>query len=300
MDLAALIWPIRFTISVIQAIMLLSKYDLLVGFGGYVSASAYLAARIRKIPIVVHEANAKPGWANTLGASFAVARTAAFEEVRDHGKNWRNTEIVGMPIREEIRKVGNKSLNEIKQIRSRICLELNLESTKPIIFAFGGSLGSTAMNKALFGAKSEIISQGANLIQVVGGANPLAMPSRGFASLSYITNMSDFYAIADLVISRSGAVTCAELMATGRFALLVPLPIGNGEQSANAKSLEASKQAEICENSTFTSDWLAENILRLLALAKKHGNKLSTKPNEVSAQELLGRIVLELLVDVNK
>jgi UDP-N-acetylglucosamine--N-acetylmuramyl-(pentapeptide) pyrophosphoryl-undecaprenol N-acetylglucosamine transferase len=76
--------------------------------------------------------------------------------------------------------------------------------------------------------------------------------------------MATAYLAADLIISRSGAVTCAEINTLGRYALFIPLPIGNGEQNLNASSLVSQGRAEVISQDTFTPEWLTHNVSRLL------------------------------------
>jgi len=302
LSVTALIWPARFIFSVLQSLSLVKNYDLIIGFGGYVSAPAYLAAWILRVPIIIHEANAKPGWANTLGSHFSKINTVAFKSAQNVGGNWRDAIVVGMPIRAEIRTVSALGKIEITTLKSKICSELNLNAGAPIVFAFGGSQGSTSMNAAILGLTNALPKLGLNLIQVVGKANALPDAVAGFAPLAYATNMDELYAISDLVIARSGAVTCAELMAVGKFALLVPLPIGNGEQVANAQDLVAANQAEICDNSLFTSEWLNSNISRLLGCAQSLAQTQSGNKNlePKSAEQQLGEMALILLAGTKK
>jgi UDP-N-acetylglucosamine--N-acetylmuramyl-(pentapeptide) pyrophosphoryl-undecaprenol N-acetylglucosamine transferase len=82
---------------------------------------------------------------------------------------------------------------------------------------------------------------------------------------NYITDMATAYLAADIVISRSGAVTCAEVNTLGRFALFIPLPIGNGEQELNGRDLVAQGRAEILQQSVFTSEWLISHVGQLIA-----------------------------------
>ncbi len=81
--------------------------------------------------------------------------------------------------------------------------------------------------------------------------------------------MAELYLAADLIIARSGAVTCAEVSTLGRFALFVPLPFGNGEQALNAEALVLQDRAEIISQAQFNSDWLSKNIERLLEKSSK-------------------------------
>jgi UDP-N-acetylglucosamine--N-acetylmuramyl-(pentapeptide) pyrophosphoryl-undecaprenol N-acetylglucosamine transferase len=93
-------------------------------------------------------------------------------------------------------------------------------------------------------------------------------PRLEYQAHGYITDMATAYLAADLVISRSGAVTCAEVNTLGRYALFIPLPIGNGEQELNARDLVSQSRAEILSQNLFTSSWLTSNIKRLLAQSK--------------------------------
>ena len=296
LNLSTVIWPFRFVFSILQSLALVKKFDLIIGFGGYVSAPAYIAGWILRVPVIIHEANAKPGWANNLGSRVAKISTVAFEGAQSAGGNWAGAKLVGMPIREEVRLVANLQKNEISELKSKICSELNLDSKAPVLLAFGGSLGSVSMNNALSGARNDLAKLGINLIQIVGKKNVLPPASKGFAPLTYASNMAELYAISDLVIARSGAVTCAELMVTGKFALLVPLAIGNGEQTANASALVRAGQAEICDNTHFTSEWLVSNISRLLSASQGREGKLNPFASGQAAEQQLVEMALSLLV----
>ena len=76
--------------------------------------------------------------------------------------------------------------------------------------------------------------------------------------------MATAYLAADVVISRSGAITCSEVAALGKYALFIPLPIGNGEQELNAATLVAQERAEIVQQKDFTAPWLIANMDRIL------------------------------------
>jgi len=112
--------------------------------------------------------------------------------------------------------------------------------------------------------------------------------------LSYISNMAHMYIASDLVISRGGAVTCAELDAANSYALIVPLPIGNGEQVANASDLVEKGAARICLNSEFTAAWLIANIDSLAQAADQWNLKRSQKTS-VPAAEVIGKLILKLM-----
>jgi UDP-N-acetylglucosamine--N-acetylmuramyl-(pentapeptide) pyrophosphoryl-undecaprenol N-acetylglucosamine transferase len=286
-NLSSLLWPYRFIFSIFQALKIVRGADLLIGFGGYVSAPCYLAAKLRRVPIFIHEANAIPGWANKLGINFADETFIAFASTTKFGKKWSATTLVGMPIREEIFGISNLSKSERSAKWDATYRELQLDRSNRTIFIFGGSLGAQSLNGAVAFALPELLKRGFNVIHGVGQNNELPKSLPGYVPLSYITNMADMYIASDLVISRGGAVTCAELDAANSYALIVPLAIGNGEQIANAQDLVDKGAAKICLNSDFTGEWLLANI-ESLALAADNWNIKRTQGSKPRAAEVIG------------
>ncbi len=262
LDLKTIPWSIKFKISFFQSLSAIKGADLVIGFGGYVSAPAYLAAKVLRIPLVIHEANAKPGLANKLGAKFTENLFIAFESARKLGGNWKNAKLVGMPIKEELDNFNTISRDDLKR---EFLTKLSLDNSKKTLLIFGGSIGAKQINNAVAGAQISLSSTGWNIIHAVGGSNTLPESIGSYRALNYIQDMVSAYAAADFVISRSGAVTCAELQATGIPALLVPLQIGNGEQEANAQELLESGQARKISNLEFNAEWLSANIQGILA-----------------------------------
>jgi len=292
---STLFWPFQLAIALGQAMRVIKSVDLVIGFGGYVSAPAYLAARLSRIPLIVHEANAIPGWANRLGAKFATQTLTAFESTSSAGGPWKSAKLVGMPIREQIFATSKMSKSERSAIWDSTYREMGLDRSKRTIFIFGGSLGAQSINKVITEALADLLLRDFNIIHGVGRGNELPKAKPGYFPLSYISNMAEMYIASDLVISRGGAVTCAEIDASGSFALIVPLPVGNGEQISNARDLIAKGSAELCLNSDFSATWLMANIEKLMGQAQDWSKKrapISSKP----AAELIGEIVLEKLV----
>ena len=113
-----------------------------------------------------------------------------------------------------------------------------------------------------------------------------------FRSLSYIDDMASAYLACDLVIARSGALTCGELAVVGKYAILVPLPIGNGEQAANAQDLERAGAAQLIANDQFNASWLMSNFDQILQRANNYKPKIAI---EKSAATLLANDVLEFV-----
>jgi UDP-N-acetylglucosamine--N-acetylmuramyl-(pentapeptide) pyrophosphoryl-undecaprenol N-acetylglucosamine transferase len=279
-----LLWPFQLLVAVAQTFVILNHSSVVVGFGGYVSAPAYLVAKIRGIPIIIHEQNAKPGWANRLGAYLTSNLAIAFESARFTDSRWNQAHFVGMPLRQSIDEIAIKCTEEREQIRLDFCQRNGFHAQAPIVLVFGGSLGARRINDTIAASLSYFKHEGIQVVHSVGAGNQIPPRSDHYLPLEYLANMAELYAVADLVIARCGAVTCSEIAAVADFALLVPLPIGNGEQRANAQELVFNKQAEIVDNSHLTSEWLINNIDRLIteAIAFKNARK-PTRPLDSAA-----------------
>jgi UDP-N-acetylglucosamine--N-acetylmuramyl-(pentapeptide) pyrophosphoryl-undecaprenol N-acetylglucosamine transferase len=247
--------------------------DLVIGFGGYACPPIYIAAAILRKPIMVHEANAIAGWANRLGVIFAKQSFIAFDlPGRQIGK-WRKAQLIGMPLRSEI--LNNHKLDQVAkaQLRSDQITKWQLSPAKPILLVFGGSQGSRHINEAILQSLSFFTENDIQVVHSVGRDNALPTSTENYLPLPYIEDMAAAYTACDLVIARSGALTCAELAAVGKFALLIPLPIGNGEQSANAQDLKESGAALVISDNKFNSDWLIGNWGELARSAKSYKPK---------------------------
>jgi UDP-N-acetylglucosamine--N-acetylmuramyl-(pentapeptide) pyrophosphoryl-undecaprenol N-acetylglucosamine transferase len=206
-----------------------AQADVVVGFGGYVALPAYLAARRRGIPIVVHEANVRPGLANRIGARMAARVLVGFP-----GTSLHKAELVGLPLR--------RSLTTLDRTVERAAARqaLSLDPDRVTVLAFGGSQGATSLNR--------VVPQVAHLIGEAGGQILLAAgrdrsgealahastPADHLVVVDYLDRMDLAYRAADVAVVRAGAMTVAEMTALGLPAIYVPLPIGNGEQALNA------------------------------------------------------------------
>ena len=254
--------------SVSESKAIIKGADLLIGFGGYVCAPAYLAARSLKVPIVIHEANAQPGWANRLGARYTDALAVGFPV--NHGP-FANALITGLPLRDDIASLlaAHKGADGArwKEIRANAKRELGIQSENKVVLVFGGSQGSQAINGVIEDTRDLFREKPITFVHSVGPGNDLPASDDEYIAFSYIENMATAYLASDLVIARSGAITCSEVSALGKYALFIPLPIGNGEQSVNADHLVEMGRARVLEQSSFTSTWLVDNIDSMLALS---------------------------------
>jgi UDP-N-acetylglucosamine--N-acetylmuramyl-(pentapeptide) pyrophosphoryl-undecaprenol N-acetylglucosamine transferase len=273
--------PFSLIRSVAQVCKVLKSADLLVGFGGYVSGPAYLAARIRRVPIVIHEANARPGIANRLGALFTQHTAVAYPVAS--GK-LSQALLAGLPLRPDVDSSFHGAESNWEKARSEAKTRIGFSSAKPLIFIFGGSQGSVAINSVIAGARTQLGADGFQILHSVGSSNQLPESDSNYKAVSYISDMASAYLAADSIISRSGAVSCSEINTLGRYALFIPLPVGNGEQELNAMSLVTDSRAEIVAQKDFTSAWLTENISRLLSASQKAPVAGSRKDIEASSK----------------
>lgn len=231
--------------------------DVLVGFGGYVAAPAYLAARHRHVPIVVHEANPRPGVANRLGALFTTYTYTGHPDTRlPHAR------YIGIPLRHEIATLDRLAVGE--KARAHFGLRQDL----PVLLVTGGSQGARSLNLAMFGAAAYAARAGIQVLHVVGPKNTAGAPAPAggppYVTLPYVDHMDLAYAAADFAICRAGAMTCAELTAVGLPAAYVPLPHGNGEQRLNAAPVAAAGGGLVVEDAALSPEWIRDTVIPLL------------------------------------
>ncbi|MDT0301153.1 undecaprenyldiphospho-muramoylpentapeptide beta-N-acetylglucosaminyltransferase [Streptomonospora wellingtoniae] len=232
--------------------------DVLVGFGGYVATPGYLAARRRRIPVVIHEANPLPGLANRLGARM----TSHVYTGHPHS-DIRNGRYIGIPLREQVSSLDRLATGD--KARAHFGLRPEL----PTLLIFGGSQGAQSVNEAAFAAADRFAAAGVQVLHVVGPNNADEPEDRTrdsvpYVVVPYVDRMDLAYAAADVAMCRSGALTCAELTAVGLPGAFVPLPIGNGEQRLNAEPIVEAGGGLLVENGDLGPGWIADNLIPLL------------------------------------
>lgn len=234
-----------------------AEATVLIGFGGYVATPGYLAARRRRLPIVVHEANPKPGLANRIGAMLTPN-----VYIGQSGTRLRHATYIGIPIRREI--AGLDRLAASEKARAHFGLRPDL----PVLLVTGGSQGAASLNRAVLEAAGAITSVGVQVLHIVGprSGQQGAIP-RGevpYVALEYLDRMDLAYAAADFALCRAGAMTCAELTAVGLPAAYVPLPHGNGEQRLNALPVERAGGGLIIDDASLSAEWIRAVLLGIL------------------------------------
>ncbi len=270
---ASLGFPAAFrrAIAQAQAILEEERADAVVGFGGYVSTPIYLAARRLRLPIVVHEANARPGLANRLGARYA-ARVAVTVE----GTPLRGAVVTGLPLRAEVSELAAALRDNVSAapLRERARTKLGWPVDAVGALVMGGSLGAASINAAVAECIEALTGHGLYVVHLTGRGKDLeAERARGdlpaksrsqYVVREYQHDMTEVFAAVDAVVCRSGAATVAEVSALGIPAVYVPLPIGNGEQALNAAPSVAAGAAVAVANEDLTGAVLLRQLERLL------------------------------------
>jgi len=255
--LRSVVTAIRIGLAVIRCWigMLRHRPDAVLAMGSYSSIGPCLAARLRGIPVVLHEANAIPGKAVRLLAGKSAAVAICFEETRYHLKGL-NVVSTGMPLRPELRKTEDRGQKEEDGFH---------------LLVMGGSAGAHAINemvsKAVCLLLSEILNFKFQITHLTGSADESHIRRRYEAAgvnakvFAFTQEMASLYEAADLAICRAGASTCAELGVFGIPALLIPYPhAASDHQTANARSLEKLGAADLIQEADCTAVWLADYI----------------------------------------
>jgi UDP-N-acetylglucosamine--N-acetylmuramyl-(pentapeptide) pyrophosphoryl-undecaprenol N-acetylglucosamine transferase len=235
--------------------------DVVVGFGGYVALPAYLAARRRGTPFVVHEANARAGLANRVGARLTPHVAAAVG-----GSGLAGAQVLGIPLRTAVSRLDRAAARA--EARAHFGLQ-----DGPVLLVTGGSQGARNLNAAITGAAADLAAAGVQVLHVAGAHHAEAVSAAVHEAavdpgthhvLAYVDRMELAYAAADLVVCRAGAMTCAELAAVGLPAVYVPLPVGNGEQALNARPVVDAGGGLLVDDAEFRPNHVRSTVVGLL------------------------------------
>ncbi|MDR2508782.1 MAG: glycosyltransferase [Candidatus Ancillula sp.] len=268
-------------VRVVKKILKKGGHRAVVGFGGYISTPAYLAAKSLKIPVIVHEQNKKVGIANKLGAKYAKTFAYAFSDTKIP-KHASNPKHIGLPLRElppKPRAPKRKLLN---------------------VLIFGGSLGAVSLNNALINSLEKVLKI-AKVTHITGAskaddalASRAKLPpemQKNYRVIAYADDILKLMAKSDLVIARSGAGTVHELAALGVPSVLVPLPHGNGEQAHNATLL--GKGTLVVSDADFTPSKLVSLLRSFVKAPEKllQMSEIARQSAKLGAGRELARIV---------
>lgn len=254
--------------SFLEARRLIREFqpDVVVGAGGYVSGPVLLTASLMRVPTLVMDSNALPGFTNRRLAPFVTRAALTFEEaVKFFGKKGI---VTGNPVRREFFDIPPKARET-----GRFCLLI-----------FGGSQGARAINNAMVDALPHL-KMFQNQLQIVHqtGEADFDAIKKGYAENDfetaeirvYISDMMSEFAKTDLIICRAGATTCAELAAAGKASIMIPLPTAaDDHQRKNAEALVNQNAARMILQKDLTGESLAREIKEFL-----------NEPEKISAME---------------
>jgi len=236
-----------------------TKPNVIFSKGGFVSVPVVVAARMRRVPTIVHESDLTPGLANKIATPFVKKVLTTFPETVKYLPEKKATHV-GAIIREEL----------FEGDRSRGFELTGFSKAKPIVLIMGGSIGSQKINDCIRGNLDELLER-YQLIHICGRDNiDSAIDKKGYVQFEYVNEeLKDIFAIADLVISRAGANAIFEFLALDLPMLLIPLSLAasRGDQIDNAKSFRERGFAEVLFEEDLTEESLHAAVINLEKMA---------------------------------
>lgn len=250
-------WMVSRAVARAAAVMDEVKPDVVIGMGGFAAGPGGVAARLRAIPLVIHEQNAVMGLTNKLLARFAGAVLLADERAATALPKGKDYRVVGNPVR--------RALLDCAPPAQRFAVR----SGRVRLLVLGGSQGAKALNEVLPQALAQLEPQQRPLVRHQVGARWVEAVTQAYAQagvegevVAFIDDMATAFADCDWVLCRSGALTVAEMAAVGVAALCVPLPHAvDDHQTANAQTLAAAGAAQILPQAQLDAATLAQMIL---------------------------------------
>ena len=252
-----------------QRLIRRTRPDVVIGFGGYVSLPLGLAAVRSRVPLVLHEQNSIPGLANRVLSRWARSVGVTYEASVAHLARPERAVLTGNPVR--------RAVLEASRDRGRAFLGLDPQAT--VVLVFGGSRGAQHLNSAVAGMAPRLMAvPGLQVVHVAGRIEAADVADRVQAAVGetdryrvvdYIDAMGDALAAADLVVSRAGATSIAEMTAIGRAAVLVPYPYAiDDHQTGNARTVAEAGGAALVADADLDTDEFSDVVMRLVVDAE--------------------------------
>ena len=253
------------------------KPDAVIGFGSYASVPVCRAAGQSHIPILIHEQNSTAGWANRLIAQNASGIALTYEQARAQFARARKAiiEVTGNPVRQSLLELDEPTRRA--QARQAFRDAYDIPADALVLLVFGGSQGARSINDAVIAHAQMILAeQGVHVVHITGPKQFMVVKAQivhfldtiqaqRWHAINYCSTMGEAYVACDLVVSRAGASSLAEIAALGVPALLVPYPYAaDDHQSANARSLVETGAARCVSDSELENPIFIETLLELL------------------------------------
>ncbi|AEE91286.1 UDP-N-acetylglucosamine--N-acetylmuramyl-(pentapeptide) pyrophosphoryl-undecaprenol N-acetylglucosamine transferase [Tepidanaerobacter acetatoxydans Re1] len=286
-------------LSAIDSVNIIKKEkpDIVIGTGGYVAGPVVFFASLMGVHTAIHEQNVTPGITNRILSKFVEKVFISFpDSLKYFPKN--KTVLTGNPVRNEI----------TKSIRSQALKKFGLLLNIPTVLCFGGSQGAARLNDAILYIINEIKdTKRFQLIHITGinhyekTIDLLANKGIDLSKLGhiiirpYIHEMQDAYAVADLVISRAGALSISELNACGKPAILIPLPTAaNRHQDFNAKFMEENGAAIVISEASLSGEKLLDTISNII-FDQKRLHQMAAASKNLAREDALEKILAEIV-----
>ncbi|WP_342430513.1 undecaprenyldiphospho-muramoylpentapeptide beta-N-acetylglucosaminyltransferase [Neobacillus sp. FSL H8-0543] len=272
------------------------KPDIVIGTGGYVCGPVVYAAAKLKIPTIVHEQNSVPGLTNKFLSRYVNKIAICFDEAKEHFPDDKVV-FTGNPRASEV--IGKDG------IQGR--LSAGLSTTLPVVLIFGGSRGARPINDAVIKSLSELGEKPYQVLYITGDVHyqevkdevELVGNPKNVVIKPFIHNMPEVLAGVDLVVSRAGATTLAEITSLGIPSILIPSPyVTNNHQEKNARSLSDHGAADLLLEKDLNSITLLQYIDRIL-LNKETLKEMKTKAKKLGVPDSAGRVfeLMKMLVN---
>lgn len=293
---AKLLFPLMLLVSIFESFKIIRQFkpQIVLGMGGYVSTPPIIAARLLGIPTALHEQNSIPGKANRLASRFATVVMTGFPSAASYFQG-REVFFTGNPIRTGLLQAKRPDAFSVFGFREGVFT----------ILVVGGSQGAAGINRLAAGALGILRDKGFNfqVIHMAGKARDEV--AAGYAAKkitarceTYFDDIGLAYVVADLVISRAGAIALAEITAFAKPAILVPYPhSADGHQRANAQSLAQRGAAVVLEEGTATDEIMAAEIEKIYTnsdMRKQFGERsgrLAVKDAHVKVIDVLDTLL---------
>lgn len=282
-----LLFPIKVIHSVWKSLGIIKEFkpDAAIGFGGYASGALLYAATLKKLPTVIHEQNSFAGITNKILKNKVNIICVAYDNMRQFFPE-RKLVKTGNPIRQDLMAVN--------ELRQQGFDHFKLDPTKKTVLVVGGSLGARTINQCIEAALPLFEEAGIQLLWQTGKNFTPAPHGKHVVSLPFIYEMNLAYAIADMVVSRAGALTIAELATVQKPVILVPSPhVAEDHQTKNALAL-VEREAAILVKDADAKENLANECLKLLAHEARQA-QLKNNIASFAIPDAADRIVTEVL-----
>ena len=263
--------PFRVAKGYFEALRLIRRYkpDVVFSKGGFVAVPVVLAAKHYKVPVIIHESDMTPGLANKICIPSAAKVCCNFPETLKYLPKDKAV-LTGSPIRAELLEGDRKAGLSYA----------HLTEDKPVLLIIGGSLGSVAVNTAVRNILSDLLKD----FQVIhlcgkGKLDTSLTDTEGYVQYEYIKDeLSDLFALSDLVISRAGANAICEISALKKPNLLIPLSANasRGDQILNARSFEKLGYSKVLEEEEITNEKLLQTIRDLYIEAMSKSSQMDS------------------------